>query len=608
MIGNGSMLERFLKKKTIANTPAEISADESIDFARRRLAVLERSTRHHLRDQSEVMAGAEFKDEAPVAKDFADDENLTSANEPAAAPRSPDPVVTAIPEPKVEPVQSGGRKGSDLMATLSALGRAISSGQDQEPESATTAKPEGEPKQNQPIVSEGEIKPGIAQSAPSSDLQSVLEQLRAEQASGRAPVPDDSVDLLPVDDEITAFEADQETVSGEPEAAQSFAEPESSEVLPAAEPVELEADDDERATPVEPEALLMMSEPEVEPDEEPEALAQVDAPPLVPELTPEPEIVVEAEVVAEQDVEQEPVEVSHAAVAPEVFYLSQETVESDDPTFALDEMSNIVEFLMADGAMTPAQLPPAIWNAYCTHLYLGAVSENGHGGYAARCADRADLVDGLRAGLDGLDAGEWLALVADFEAIMESEPEKAEAIRRGAGFGPVDPSVADLDARAAALAAGDIVARLSAMVKALPLLRTVSGDEIEAAVMTLVPSGTPVEVLDDDADPVVVDALMEPTAEIVAETTAEPMVDIDLTADDPAQVLGMRLARNAGLVFVRWSAPIDVFVADGVVYSEGFVMVTDRGNRVMVERDNGSASLHDPATGVVLATCSLDGW
>ncbi len=129
--------------------------------------------------------------------------------------------------------------------------------------------------------------------------------------------------------------------------------------------------------------------------------------------------------------------------------------------------------------LVPDEYPDeAIWS-YHVDYYLAQVNNGGHGQFAHNGAMNPRTLRDCRLGLQAMNAPEYLKIFDAFLTIMAREDARAQAILEGAGFGDIDPEIAELDKKFFALEDG-IMRLNAAWLRGLPSLKAVPSSEMAA--------------------------------------------------------------------------------------------------------------------------------
>jgi hypothetical protein len=125
----------------------------------------------------------------------------------------------------------------------------------------------------------------------------------------------------------------------------------------------------------------------------------------------------------------------------------QSVYDDGDPQRLVAEVVDFVNTLISQGMYLRREIPINALYSYHTDYYLAQVSNGGHGQFVANSGWQAVVVDDISAGLRAMAADPYSGIFQDLRTLIETDPVRAQAIRKQGGFGEPDPAIATLDKR-----------------------------------------------------------------------------------------------------------------------------------------------------------------
>lgn len=165
----------------------------------------------------------------------------------------------------------------------------------------------------------------------------------------------------------------------------------------------------------------------------------------------------------------------------------QSVMSSDEPYDLIAEVIGFVNFCNAQGAILLEELPRNALRSYYTDYYHLQVNNGGHGQFAGNSNWSEATNDCIREGLEAFGSEDIRGIFDEFSNIMESDPDRAQFILDGCGFGEILPEVKELDSRFFALETHKtLVPAHNAWLRTLPELRTVEDEDYEKELQALI--------------------------------------------------------------------------------------------------------------------------
>ncbi|MGJ4931374.1 DMP19 family protein [Bradyrhizobium sp. HKCCYLS2038] len=239
-------------------------------------------------------------------------------------------------------------------------------------------------------------------------------------------------------------------------------------------------------------------------------------------------------------------------IAPEIL------VDADRAANDADLVEDVVDFVnwaLESAYLVPGEIAPEAFWSYYADYYRAEVNNGGHSQFAFNSDMNETALDNCRRGLEAMGASDYLVIFNEFLAIMQGEPERAEAIRDRIRFQTIDPDIRALDDRFFKLR--NMTALNAAWLRTLPSLRPLPiepENDLEAARDRLVAAN---KMLDARI------AYLEGTQD-------------RFKATDPVQVAARATCAQEGITFERLNAGIPE--SDGIRWD----LSTSSGHRTML--------------------------
>ncbi len=206
--------------------------------------------------------------------------------------------------------------------------------------------------------------------------------------------------------------------------------------------------------------------------------------PETPE-TQEPAITEPPEPAGEAETGGEPIEEILDDVGGRLNFIlmSRQAMESDKPVAAVKLNSEIVEYLIAELHFDVDELPQDAYLAFAMDFYLHEALEGGHGQFASAAFDHPEICQAIGEGLGAIGALEYLKVFDDFNAMLAEDSERAERVRKNAGYGETDPAVEGLDNRFMKLIQeAPLVPKISSWLRSRPNLKVLDREALDDAI------------------------------------------------------------------------------------------------------------------------------
>lgn len=173
--------------------------------------------------------------------------------------------------------------------------------------------------------------------------------------------------------------------------------------------------------------------------------------------------------------------------APQLPILVRQSVFEDaDDTAIVSAVVDYINDLGDRGYYLPDEMPANAMRAYYTDYYLAQVSNGGHGQFMHNSRMEPLVFQDIREGLAAIGIRPYIDIFGDFEALSALDAERTAAIAAGAGFGPQEPAVAELDNRFFDQRGYETLMPANGRwLKSLPELKVVPDAEFEATVQSL---------------------------------------------------------------------------------------------------------------------------
>lgn len=139
-----------------------------------------------------------------------------------------------------------------------------------------------------------------------------------------------------------------------------------------------------------------------------------------------------------------------------------------------------VNAMVDEGGYLMSELPPNALRSYYVDYYCAQVHNGGLGLFVGNSGWKPETIENCITGLEAMGLHKHLRLFRSLKSLLESDPERAQQIADGRGFGDIDPGVSKLDDKFFELDAdGEIQAANSKWLRGLDELRVVRDAEYE---------------------------------------------------------------------------------------------------------------------------------
>ncbi|MBH0236271.1 DMP19 family protein [Methylobrevis albus] len=274
----------------------------------------------------------------------------------------------------------------------------------------------------------------------------------------------------------------------------------------------------------------------------------------------------------------------HGRVPPvPKIYLSEPAIRSSDAYAVVGQVIEVVNFLCFRHGYMMDEIPAEYAMVYSADFYYQQVLNGGHGQFTHNAAGHENTWRFARAGLAAMGAADYLAAFDELCAILARDPARAEAIRKGAGFGTIDPAIEALDTRF------------------FELHRTAPLTGIMTPWLVARPE---VEVLPAEAFARRLDELAADPA-LAARREAQQAAALAERMKDASFRLGHALAKKAGRTFQHWSHALKDIELGGRTWPDVLVHVSEEAIGYVVSPGNGVYELYDARSRERIAVWSI---
>ncbi len=129
----------------------------------------------------------------------------------------------------------------------------------------------------------------------------------------------------------------------------------------------------------------------------------------------------------------------------------ESAMSSGHPYDLVSDVVDFVNFCAAQAAIAPEEMPQNAMRSYYTDYYHAQVNNGGHGQFVGNSNWTESFNTYIQEGLKAFGDEKFCAIFEDLCTLMESDPERAQIIMDGRGFGDIPPEVQALDSRFFAL-------------------------------------------------------------------------------------------------------------------------------------------------------------